>query len=171
MFTAHELNLIAKVAICKHTEAGRSPGRHKRLSLGHCGGVPGAILHVAVTGAALQFHGVDGQTVGGGHTPGALGVKSLIFWGEPMKQYHPTPRPLGLGGGGKYGIQEPGRGGKERGQAREGTAVHLTDRQAGTGSTHAHAGTHTLLLLRVPSDTLFHRAPESTKSHEPGLKS
>ena len=59
-------------------------------------------------------------------------------------------------------------------KAREGTAVHLTEKRVrgcARGDTHTHTHTHTLLILRAPSDTLFHRVTESAKPHEPVLKS
>lgn len=104
--------------------------------------VPGASLHVAVTGAALQFQGVGGQTVGlgaGAVGPRALGVKSLICR-EPMKQYHSTPGPLGLGEA--VGMEsrkledwkEVGR--KEDRQGKALLSISQTDN-------HAHARTHT----------------------------
>lgn len=108
--------------------------------------------------------------------PRALGVKSLIC-GES------TPGPLGLGEA--VGMEsrksedweEVGR--KEDKQGKALLSISQTDKHADTHPltrstltrTHAHAGTHTLLVVRIPSDTLFHRAPESTESHEPGLKS
>lgn len=148
--------------------------------------VPGASLHVAVTGAALQFQGVGGQTVGlgaGAVGPRALGVRSLICR-EPMKQYHSTPGPLGLGEAVDMESrkledwEEVGR--KEDRQGKALLSISQTDKHAHAHTrrhahTHTcarrHACTHTLLVVRIPSDTLFHRAPESTESHEPGLKS
>lgn len=125
--------------------------------------VPGASLHVAVTGAALQFQGVDGQTVRlgvGAVRPRALGVKSLIC-GES------TPGPLGLGEAVDMESrkledwEEVGR--KEDRQGKALLSISQTDKHAHAGThpltrstltrTHAHAGTHTLLVVRIPSDT------------------
>lgn len=78
MLTAHELNLIPKVAVCTYTDVSQYPHSSEEESMQeqvpvprYWGVVPGASLHVALTGAGLQFLGVDGQTVGLGedHMP------------------------------------------------------------------------------------------------------
>lgn len=101
---------------------------------------------MAVTGAGLQFHGVDGHTAGlrGSSCLGNEKVDPLEIANGTVSPRSQTPW---LKRGSKYGSQETGglgRDEKERGQgqAREGTAVHLTGRQAHTRACNTHTRTH-----------------------------
>ena len=92
-----------------------------------------------------------------------------------MKQSYPTPRPLGLGDEGNMEsrvLEDREDMGRKEDRQREGTAVHVTEKGARVSAcTHTRTHTHTFLILRAPSDTLFHRLTESAKPHEPGLQS
>lgn len=121
---------------------------------------------MAVTGAELQFHGMGGQT-------GRLGVRAGIGKPRCLGSEKPflgranetviTPLPDSLAGGGsRYGIQETrglGRDGKERGQARAGTTVHLTDKRTRT-RTHTYASIHTGIHTQ---NSLWHVVPQSPR--------
>lgn len=76
------------------TAVGRSHCKNKHLSLGHCQVVPGASLHLAVTGAGLQLHGV--MTDNRARETGTSGVKRLV-WGIANETVALTPRLLGSG--------------------------------------------------------------------------